>query len=1109
MVKVDADRNLLLGILAYQNAFVKRDALLAAMQAWLDDKSRSVAEILEDQRAIDSASRQLLEAIAERHIEQHGGDPARSLDAIDSASRVREELGRLPDTDLQASLARLHTDAESKPTRALAAAPTVARHRTLAATLGTALLLVGLGAIGVAWLVAHAAEEAKTAQVVNQAMGQANTLREQALAMVPGDTEQQERAAALWRDALAAGDRVEQALANGPANAQTQEAAQSMLAQLRDQANDADKDHTMLQRLEAARELSMELRDADYVHAKGRMIVWGFGAAEAYDRAFREYGIDVDKLSAEEVGDLVRQRRIRLQLASALDHWYFVEPTAARGKLLEIASRADGDPLASRARAAIARNDGAAMKELSADAKAIDLPTSVLLLLVEQMHQIGFHADGLALIRRARRKHSGNFWIQAHTGIYLAQGPRSGWDDATRAYAAALALRPRSYVVWSNLGMTLIDLGHYDEAVTALRRSSELNPNFTTTINWLSAALIQKGEPKQALAVIEEARSRLPDSPMLLTALGNALRKVGRHEEAFTAYQQAVAKEAHWYFAQEQLAELLAEKGEKAKALALLDRAQEAQPTYLGTYITRWRIHCDQGDYDAAIKASEAAVACKPQLDVTHHALATALYRKQRYAEAAAEYRIAARLSPGNTLAFYNLGSALVDHKQFAEALDAFEAAVHWNADRALFHRGVGEALMHQKRCTEATLAFQRAAALEPKSADAHSKLSWAYDGAGDHERAEAEAALAIELDPQHAVALNAMGNALYGQGRFADAVPHYQKALAITPKDGVMQMNLGRALYRNGDFAAGHAALASSVNAIPADNPSRATADKELKECERALALDKQIQAFQTSGALPKAAKDVFALADVARRYKQHHSSAAALYARIFTPEATPIDELIGDHRYRAVLSALLTAAGKARDLPRPSPGQKAQGRDRALRWLRAELDQCTQASLAGKSEETPRLIDRIARWKTAPELEIVREPALALLPADEQMPWRELWEDAELFVKVARARILQVTLNGALSPVAHAHMHEVKLIAKKTYVFELDSTAFDTLLKLQDADGKVLAENDDIGTDNRIARIAFTPPADGVYRLIATSVHEAGTGPYSLRIGALNVNK
>jgi hypothetical protein len=109
-----SDRNLLLGILAYQNAFITRDALVTAMQAWLYDKGRSLAEILQSQGALDAARREILDALVNQHLERHGGDPHLSLKAIGAAANVRAELERFSDPGLQASVAQLSQgDAES------------------------------------------------------------------------------------------------------------------------------------------------------------------------------------------------------------------------------------------------------------------------------------------------------------------------------------------------------------------------------------------------------------------------------------------------------------------------------------------------------------------------------------------------------------------------------------------------------------------------------------------------------------------------------------------------------------------------------------------------------------------------------------------------------------------------------------------------------------------------------------------------------------------------------------------------------------------------------------------------------------------------------------
>ena len=52
MSAAHSDRNLLFGVLALQMDFLGRDALLAAMHAWVIDKSKPLGEILVEQQAL-------------------------------------------------------------------------------------------------------------------------------------------------------------------------------------------------------------------------------------------------------------------------------------------------------------------------------------------------------------------------------------------------------------------------------------------------------------------------------------------------------------------------------------------------------------------------------------------------------------------------------------------------------------------------------------------------------------------------------------------------------------------------------------------------------------------------------------------------------------------------------------------------------------------------------------------------------------------------------------------------------------------------------------------------------------------------------------------------
>jgi hypothetical protein len=101
------DRNLLLGLLALQLNFVDRPQLVAAFDNWTADKTQPLGKILVDQGALDVDEHALLEALAAKHVERHDDDPQKSLADLTPVGSARDDLQRLPDLDLQASLARV------------------------------------------------------------------------------------------------------------------------------------------------------------------------------------------------------------------------------------------------------------------------------------------------------------------------------------------------------------------------------------------------------------------------------------------------------------------------------------------------------------------------------------------------------------------------------------------------------------------------------------------------------------------------------------------------------------------------------------------------------------------------------------------------------------------------------------------------------------------------------------------------------------------------------------------------------------------------------------------------------------------------------------------
>ena len=104
-----ADHHLLFGLLALQNGIINQGQLLAAFQAWTLDKSKCLAEYLEVRGDLTRTKRAVLEALAEVHLDAHGGDVEKSLAAVPAGQSMREGLARIGAPEIDATLGHLGT----------------------------------------------------------------------------------------------------------------------------------------------------------------------------------------------------------------------------------------------------------------------------------------------------------------------------------------------------------------------------------------------------------------------------------------------------------------------------------------------------------------------------------------------------------------------------------------------------------------------------------------------------------------------------------------------------------------------------------------------------------------------------------------------------------------------------------------------------------------------------------------------------------------------------------------------------------------------------------------------------------------------------------------
>jgi hypothetical protein len=98
--------------------------------------------------------------------------------------------------------------------------------------------------------------------------------------------------------------------------------------------------------------------------------------------------------------------------------------------------------------------------------------------------------------------------------------------------------------------------------------------------------------------------------------------------------------------------------------------------------------------------------------------------------------------------------------------------------------------------------------------------------------------------------------------------------------------------------------------------------------------------------------------------------------------------------------------------------------------------------------------------------------------------------------------------SISGIIDPPGERDVFRINLNKDEKRVFSLESRSFglplDAMLQVLDADGKTLAETDDVGK-SRDPEIAFTPPADGKYRVVVRDLNGRGGPHYAYLLRAL----
>jgi serine/threonine-protein kinase len=436
----------------------------------------------------------------------------------------------------------------------------------------------------------------------------------------------------------------------------------------------------------------------------------------AYAEAFRRYGVPVRELPLAEAAERLRGRSIRGDLAAALDHWAGLEgDPRQRTHLRELAIAVDDDPQRNEIRHALANNDLAALKRLSAPERAAGQPAGTVALLAEALVPQQALAEAEALLRRAREEHPEDFWVNHYLGAFYAlrcRPPRS--DEAIRFFTAAAAVRSDSPAAHLNLGWALASRGRREEAREAYEKALRLKPDYPEAHINLGSLFEKQGKLDAAVAAFQTAIRLEPRYASAHFSLGSARHAQGRLDEALAAYQQALAVLPTFARAQSNLGTVLQDKGDLPGAIAAYRRAIDLDAGLAPTWYNLGAGLVAQGDDTGALAAFRRAVAIDPGYALAHAGLGAILRRQGDLKGAVAAHRKVVALGPRHPRAHAGLGAVLKDYGDVAGAVAAYRQAIALAPRNAVFHGALGQALTLQGQFAEAIRATRRCLELLP-----------------------------------------------------------------------------------------------------------------------------------------------------------------------------------------------------------------------------------------------------------------------------------------------------------------------------------------------------------------------------------------------------------
>src|SRR3954454_8933301 len=317
---------------------------------------------------------------------------------------------------------------------------------------------------------------------------------------------------------------------------------------------------------------------------------------------------------------------------------------------------------------------------------------------------------------------------------------------AADAYRTVLKQRPDDVATHVNLGVVLVHLDRFDDAIAEYGAAAKLLPGDPRIELNLALAYEKSGRIYEAVQGLEALHKQSPQNDQVTMLLADCHLQLGEDDQTIELLQPLEARSPDDLGLAYMLGMALLHRQRIAEGQTLLDRILRKGDTAEARFLLGTRMF-EAGDYPASVKELASAIQMNPKLTGLESLYGRALLNTGDPDGALEAFRAELIVHPGDYAANLGIGQILVERRQFDEAIEHLRGALQLRPQSTEAKQSLAEGLNGAGRFAEARPYAESAAKEIPNSADAHRTLAAADQGLHRTSEAAAESKLANAID--------------------------------------------------------------------------------------------------------------------------------------------------------------------------------------------------------------------------------------------------------------------------------------------------------------------------------------------------------------------------